>query len=28
VFPVKTERERAVDDKGLPIYRRLYRLVN
>ncbi len=25
VFPVKTEREKAVEDKGLPIYRRLYR---
>jgi len=23
-FPVKTERERAVEDKGLPVYRRLF----
>lgn len=24
-FPVKTEREKAVEDKGLPVYRSLYR---
>lgn len=27
-FPVKTERERAVEDKGLPIYRALFRSAN
>ena len=25
-FPVKTERERAVEDKGLPVYRTLFRI--
>jgi tRNA (guanine-N7-)-methyltransferase len=23
-FPVKTERERAVEEKGLPVYRRIF----
>ena len=25
-FPVKTEREKAVEDKGLPVYRSLFRV--
>jgi hypothetical protein len=25
-FPVKTEREKAVEDKGLPVYRSLFEI--